>query len=343
MNKPKVFHPRLHTRKSGQEEAREKQREQAPVQEERAFQRQLREAREAREARERWQEVEQREREKKAEEANAPRSRTTYHERRRNKRSTPPEENLEHLTTRQRIRKRRRLNKVKLFLMLGSILLLVASYVLLHQPWLAFGRLDVQGNSRVTREEINQWGNVPTPLNIFNVDKKSLAKALQNDYRVESSSVSYGWPNVLRVVIKERQPALYVACEGGEYAKLDRTGHVIDLQPGIPDDSAPYVSGCYVGQVQKGDVIKNQDVLGLLDFLSKLKPDLKKRITEIAMDDQKSIKIFLEGGVPIIIGTYQNGEEKMDTFIAICQELESKKIKAKYIDLTYDKPYVKLQ
>ena len=342
MNKPKVFRPRLHTRKSGQEEAREKQREQAPVQEERAFQRQLREAREAREARERWQEVEQREREKKAEEANAPRSRTTYHERRRNKRSTPPEENLEHLTTRQRIRKRRRLNKVKLFLMLGSILLLVASYVL-HQPWLAFGRLDVQGNSRVTREEINQWGNVPTPLNIFNVDKKSLAKALQNDYRVESSSVSYGWPNVLRVVIKERQPALYVACEGGEYAKLDRTGHVIDLQPGIPDDSAPYVSGCYVGQVQKGDVIKNQDVLGLLDFLSKLKPDLKKRITEIAMDDQKSIKIFLEGGVPIIIGTYQNGEEKMDTFIAICQELESKKIKAKYIDLTYDKPYVKLQ
>ena len=163
MNKPKVFRPRLHTRKSGQEEAREKQREQAPVQEERAFQRQLREAREAREARERWQEVEQREREKKAEEANAPRSRTTYHERRRNKRSTPPEENLEHLTTRQRIRKRRRLNKVKLFLMLGSILLLVASYVLLHQPWLAFGRLDVQGNSRVTREEINQWGNVPTP------------------------------------------------------------------------------------------------------------------------------------------------------------------------------------
>ena len=99
---------------------------------------------------------------------------------------------------------------------------------------------------------------------------------------------------------------LYVACEGGEYAKLDRTGHVIDLQPGIPDDSAPYVSGCYVGQVQKGDVIKNQDVLGLLDFLSKLKPDLKKRITEIAMDDQKSIKIFLEGGVHY----YQNLPER---------------------------------
>ena len=43
----------------------------------------------------------------------------------------------------------------------------------------------------------------------------------------------------------------------------------------------------------------------------------------------KSIKIF-------------TGNSNPELAKSICQELEAKKIKAQYIDLTYEKPYIKL-
>ena len=74
-------------------------------------------------------------------------------------------------------------------------------------------------------------------------------------------------------------------------------------------------------------------------FSGKLDPDLKERIMEIHVDEQKSLKIYLHNGIPVILGTYENADSKLKTFKAICQELEAKKIKAQYIDLTYEKPY----
>ena len=87
---------------------------------------------------------------------------------------------------------------------------------------------------------------------------------------------------------------------------------------------------------------EDEEIQGILGFLGKLDPDLKERIMEIHVDDQKSLKIYLHNGIPVILGTYENADSKLKTFKAICQELEAKKSKPTYIDLTYEKPYIKL-
>ena len=240
-------------------------------------------------------------------------------------------------------KKKRRLDWKRALLLLASVALLIASYVLLHQPWLKFGRLQLTGSQIITMEDINNLGNIPDPLNIFNVDRKQLKQALEADYRVEKADISFGWPNVLRITVTDRKPALYVACEDGRFAKLDPTGHVIDVSNGIQDGTAPFFSGWSTANVDLGAVVEDEEIQGLLKFLGKMDESLRARIEEISIDDRYRIKIYLQNGVPIIIGTYENAEGKLDQFKAICQELEQKKIKAKYIDLTYEKPYIKLQ
>jgi len=47
--------------------------------------------------------------------------------------------------------------------------------------------------------------------------------------------------------------------------------------------------------------------------------------------------------VPIILGDYENLDKKVDTFNTVYKELETKKVKAAYIDLSFDKPYIKLR
>lgn len=241
-----------------------------------------------------------------------------------------------------RRRGKRRLNWPRVLLLLGSVALLIASYVTLHQPWLAFGRLEVTGNTVVTLDEVKEMGDAGDPLNIFNINRKKLLSSLRSDYRVEKADLALGWPNILRVVITDRQPALYVAMEGTQYAKLDPTGHIIGLADGITGGDAPFVSGWHIAQGDLGDVTEDEEIQGILSFLRKLDPELKERIMEIHVDENKSLKIYLHNGIPVILGTYENAQSKLKTFKAICQELEAKKIKAQYIDLTYEKPYIKL-
>ncbi len=244
--------------------------------------------------------------------------------------------------TRSRRRPRRRLNKARAALLLASLLLFIASYVLLHQPWLAFGRLQVVGDTAVTLEEVREMGDAGEPLNIFNINRKKLLSSLRADYRVEKADLALGWPNVLKVVITDRKPALYVAMEGSQYAQVDPTGHIISVADGITGGEAPFVSGWHIAQGELGDVTEDEEIQGILGFLGKLDPGLRDRIMEIHVDESKNLKIYLHNGIPVILGTYENAENKLKVFQSICQELEAKKIKAQYIDLTYEKPYIKL-
>lgn len=261
---------------------------------------------------------------------------------RRRKKAAAPAGSEKTGKTGTRRRGKRRLNWPRVLLLLGSVALLIASYVTLHQPWLAFGRLEVTGNTVVTLDEVKEMGDAGDPLNIFNINRKKLLTSLRSDYRVEKADLALGWPNILRVVITDRQPALYVAMEGTQYAKLDPTGHIIGLADGITGGDAPFVSGWHIAQGDLGDVTEDEEIQGILGFLRKLDPELKERIMEIHVDENKSLKIYLHNGIPVILGTYENAQSKLKTFKAICQELEAKKIKAQYIDLTYEKPYIKL-
>lgn len=242
----------------------------------------------------------------------------------------------------RRRKPKRRLNKAKVALLVASAALLIASYVLLHQPWLAFGQLQVVGDTAITLDEVKELGDASEPLNIFNINRKKLLSSLRSDYRVEKADLSLGWPNILKVVITDRKPALYVAMEGGQYAKVDPTGHIIGVADGVTGGDAPFVSGWHISETDLGGVTDDDEIQGILKFLDQLDDDLRQRINEIHVDDNQSIRIYLHNGIPVILGSYENAQAKLKTFKAICQELETKKIKAQYIDLTYEKPYIKL-
>lgn len=254
----------------------------------------------------------------------------------------------ESLPTRQRIRRKKRkrqkgLRKGRVFFLLLVLALVIGGAVYVHQPWVAFGRLQVEGYTALTREEVEQMAGAPKPMNLFRLNWRGMLNAVRSDYRVSGAALGYGWPLTLKLYINDRQPALYVNFSGTTYGKLDLTGHVIGRGEGISDGSAPVLTGYGLGKnLSLGDATDDQDILDILGLLGKLDPSLRDRITEIHMDSSKNLKLYLSGGVPLIVGTCENAEQKLDTIAAICRELETKKIKAEYIDLTYEKPYVKV-
>lgn len=250
-------------------------------------------------------------------------------------------------STRERLkanRKKRRLRLLRLFFIAAVITgALAGAWRWATSPGTAFGSIVIEGTSQLTQSELLSMCGTQEPVNLFVVSPSAIEKAIANDVRFEKAETEYHWPGVLVVRVKERIPALYIACSYKGYAQVDYNGVVMSVSDGIKEADAPVLSGVVTGNIFFGDTIKEKNVLEILKFLSKLDKEVTDSISEIAVDSGNNVKFNLRYGYPILLGNADNISDKLDIFITVFNDIKTKNIRAEYIDLTFAKPYIKLR
>lgn len=250
-------------------------------------------------------------------------------------------------STRERLkanRKKRRLRLLRLFFIAAVITgALAGAWRWATSPGTAFGSIVIEGTSQLTQSELLSMCGTQEPVNLFVVSPSAIEKAIANDVRFEKAETEYFWPGVLVVRVKERIPALYIACSYKGYAQVDYNGVVMSVSDGIKEADAPVLSGVVTGNIFFCDTIKEKNVLEILSFLSKLDKEVTDSISEIAVDSGNNVKFNLRYGYPILLGNADNISDKLDIFITVFNDIKTKNIRAEYIDLTFAKPYIKLR
>lgn len=250
-------------------------------------------------------------------------------------------------STRERLkanRKKRRLRLLRLFFIAAIITgALAGAWRWATSPGTAFGSIVIEGTSQLTQSELLSMCGTQEPVNLFVVSPSAIKKAIANDVRFEKAETKYFWPGVLVVRVKERIPALYIACSYKGYAQVDYNGVVMSVSDGIKEADAPVLSGVVTGNIFFGDTIKEKNVLEILGFLSRLDKEVTDSISEIAVDSGNNVKFNLRYGYPILLGNADNISDKLDIFITVFNDIKTKNIRAEYIDLTFAKPYIKLR
>ena len=250
-------------------------------------------------------------------------------------------------STRERLkanRKKRRLRLLRLFFIAAVITgVLAGAWRWATSPGTAFGSIVIEGTSQLTQSELLSMCGTQEPVNLFVVSPSAIEKAIAGDVRFEKAETEYHWPGVLVVRVKERIPALYIACSYKGYAQVDYNGVVMSVSDGIKEADAPVLSGVVTGNIFFGDTIKEKNVLEILSFLSKLDKEVTDSISEIAVDGSNNVKFNLRYGYPILLGNADNISDKLDIFITVFNDIKTKNIRAEYIDLTFAKPYIKLR
>ncbi len=250
-------------------------------------------------------------------------------------------------STRERLkanRKKRRLRLLRLFFIAAVIIgALAGAWRWATSPGTAFGSIVIEGTSQLTQSELLSMCGTQEPVNLFVVSPSAIEKAIANDVRFEKAETEYFWPGVLVVRVKERIPALYIACSYKGYAQVDYNGVVMNVSDGIKEADAHVLSGVVTGNIFFGDTIKEKNVLEILGFLSKLDKEVTDSISEIAVDSGNNVKFNLRYGYPILLGNADNISDKLDIFITVFNDIKTKNIRAEYIDLTFAKPYIKLR
>lgn len=250
-------------------------------------------------------------------------------------------------STRERLkanRKKRRLRLLRLFFIAAVIIgALAGAWRWATSPGTSFGSIVIEGTSQLTQSKLLSMCGTQEPVNLFVVSPSAIEKAIANDVRFEKAETEYHWPGVLVVRVKERIPALYIACSYKGYAQVDYNGVVMNVSDGIKEADAPVLSGVVTGNIFFGDTIKEKNVLEILSFLSKLDKEVTDSISEIAVDSGNNVKFNLRYGYPILLGNADNISDKLDIFITVFNDIKTKNIRAEYIDLTFAKPCIKLR
>lgn len=250
-------------------------------------------------------------------------------------------------STRERLkanRKKRRLRLLRLFFIIALVIAaLTGAYKWATAPGTAFGNIVIEGTSQLTEDELLKMCGTQKPVNLFVVSPSAIKTAIANDVRFEKAETEYHWPGILVVRVKERMPAVYIACSYKGYAQVDYNGVVMKVSDGIKEADAPVLSGVVTGNIFFGDTIKEKNVLEILNFLSKLDKEVINSISEIAVDKNNNVKFNLRHGYPIILGDADRINDRLDVFITVFNDIKTKNIRAEYIDLTFAKPYIKLR
>lgn len=246
-----------------------------------------------------------------------------------------------------RLRETRRKKRLRLLRLVIIVVLFIAGTVSLwryiHRPEFAFGHTNISGTNKLKEEDILKMAGTTAPMNMFNISFDRVRDGLQQDVRFHSSSVEYKWPNEMRIVVQEREPALYVANSYRSYVQLDYKGVVLAVSTAIPDAKAPMLVGESCGNVFIGDEIKNANVMKVLAFHQKLSLEAKDQIVEIVNDPKLGVKLRQRNGIQVLLGPVEELDSKVELFMTVFRQLKGKNIQAEYIDLTFSKPYIKLK
>lgn len=250
-------------------------------------------------------------------------------------------------STRERLRenrKKRRLRLLRLFFFAAVILGgIFGVYKWATAPTTAFGSIVIEGTTKLKQDDVLKMCGTQQPVNLFVISPSAVKTAIENDVRFEKAETEYFWPGVLVIRVKERVPAVYIACSYKSYAQVDYNGVVMSVSDGIKGADAPVLSGVVTGNIFFGDTVKEKNVLAILSFLSKLDKEVINSISEIAVDSGNNVKFNLSYGYPILLGNADNIAEKLDVFVTVFNDIKTKNIRAEYIDLTFAKPYIKLR
>ena len=115
---------------------------------------------------------------------------------------------------------------LKILLVVCGLLLFVI--FLRFSPSFNINTIIIENNSRISSEEIEEASGIEKGVNLFAINKRQAAKAIEESPYIDKAEISRKLPDTIKIVISERTEKYYVEYEEGAFAILDGQGYVLD-------------------------------------------------------------------------------------------------------------------
>ena len=187
------------------------------------------------------------------------------------------------------------LSIIKWLIILGSIVGLIIFF--LTSPIFNVKQIEVNGNEKVSTEEIINLSGIEKDVNIYKYSKKAIKDALKQNPYIEEANIYRILPDKIEISIKERKTSFLLQLEGS-YAYINNQGYILELNK--ENIYLPIITGfsTSIEDIKEGsklceeDLKKLQVVLNIMDIANS--NQISELITGIDISDVNNYTINLE-------------------------------------------------
>lgn len=201
-------------------------------------------------------------------------------------------------------RRRRRKFRALLFLIFASIILMLA--FALYSPVFNIREIEVQGQSKFTREQIINLSNIQIGQNIFKINSGQAVRSIQMQAYIESVRIHRKLPNQIVIMVVERKP-IGIVNYLGSYILIDKKGYVLETVKKPEDKSLIEIKGIDIKKFTLGKLLKeegSENLNAALNILTLIpKNDLLLKIDYIDVSNLDKVIMRIGDRFDAILGS----------------------------------------
>ena len=181
-------------------------------------------------------------------------------------------------------------------------------YFISRSSYFQMTEIHASGLSDEVLEEIRQVAGLGPEYkrNLLFINDRSLERYILNHPRIRNVSVEKQYPRGLYITGEERQTAAIVlTTRSGAYA-IDEWGAVLgEVRIRALEREFPYITGVSAEDVEPGRILKTPHLDNALIMLTALRKEdwpVYGRVSEVHLDRNKGLVMYLREGVKVVFG-----------------------------------------
>jgi hypothetical protein len=194
-----------------------------------------------------------------------------------------------------------------IFMAVGIVVVLIfVYYYFAGSRFFQLRDVDVQGNVLLTREQIRETVEASVTKGVLRADLDQIQNKLKGNEVIKEVEVTRLLPDMLRVVITEREPYALARRSDGSVVCVDRDGYMFGDQSLFKSKPMmPLISGLAEGGENAAE-INRQRMLTYQKLITELdgaEPPLSSRIDEAVFDEVQGVRVILaDSRVAVFLG-----------------------------------------
>ena len=244
------------------------------------------------------------------------------------------------LTKSEKFKKKMRTRRIVAAIVL---VVMVAMCLCLFTPIFALSEISVEGNEKLTTEEIVSVSGIKMGQNIFRINTKKTESKIETLPYVEDAEIVRKFPTKIKIVLKESKEDIIIDTPT-EFIVSTIDGKVLYKTDNVTEVPAPIVKGIEVESAEVAQIVKTagketeeRDMTYVKCFYGS---DYWSEIDVIDVTDPANFMMILRTGMRVTFGpvdTIEALERKIKMLDAIIPQV--KQTERSYLDLTTDKGY----
>lgn len=202
-------------------------------------------------------------------------------------------------------------------LVLLLVMFVITGIIYLRSDYFCLREIVIEGNERLSGEEITRSAGLECGVNIWQIDLRHLERSLRQNRIIKNVRFKRRLPDTLCLIIEE-YPAVALLPGGDAFWEIDGNGTVLARTASISGKLLPIITGTDISPAGIGEALASERIVPVLRCLQAKAGEWAEEFTEINISAGGDLIFYTADGTKILLG---QASDDLDRRLALLRPL----------------------